>query len=56
MHEEIAFIAYHFHWNRAEILHLEHRERTRWCDEISKIHERMNEDEVGGEQSIEALL
>ncbi|HEX5495666.1 MAG TPA: DUF6760 family protein, partial [Mycobacteriales bacterium] len=27
LHEELAYIAYHFHWSRAEILDLEHRER-----------------------------
>lgn len=41
--EEAAFIAYHFHWPLEQILQLEHGERRRWADEISRINERMNE-------------
>ena len=40
--EETAFVAYHFHWPREEVLALEHRERRAWAEEISKINERMN--------------
>lgn len=40
--EEMAFIAYHFHWPREEILHLEHAERRRWCREISGINEKLD--------------
>jgi hypothetical protein len=43
LHEEVAFIAYHFHWSRDEVLGLEHRERQRWVEEISGIHQRMND-------------
>ena len=42
MLEETAFVAYHFHWPREEVLALEHRERRAWAEEISKINERMN--------------
>jgi len=38
----VAFIAYHFHWPYAEVMHLEHRERRRWCEEISKINQKLN--------------
>ena len=41
--EEVAFMAYHFHWPRDEILMLKHAERRRWAEEISRINERMNE-------------
>ncbi len=41
--EEIAFIAYHFHWSHDEVLDLPHWERRRWCEEISRINERHNE-------------
>jgi hypothetical protein len=39
--EEVAFIAYHFHWPYDEIMSLEHVERRRWVDEISSINERL---------------
>ena len=39
LHEEMAFIAYHFHWSRAEVLSLPHGERARWVQEISAINE-----------------
>ncbi len=42
IYEEVAFIAYHFHWPQGEILAMEHRERRRWCDEISKINRRLS--------------
>lgn len=41
--EEVAYIAYHFHWPHEEILGLEHAERRRWVDEIATINERLNE-------------
>lgn len=43
IYEEVAFIAYHFHWGREEIMNMEHRERRRWCDEISKVNKKINE-------------
>jgi hypothetical protein len=38
----MAFIAFHFHWGRDELMGLEHGERRRWCDEISAINHRMD--------------
>jgi len=35
IHEEIAYIAYHFHWNLEEILDLEHQERRRYAEQIA---------------------
>lgn len=40
--EEVAFIAYHFHWPLTDILQLEHADRQRFIDEISAINRRMN--------------
>ena len=40
LYEEVAFIAYHFHWPHEEIVEMEHRERQRWVEEISKINRR----------------
>jgi hypothetical protein len=42
LYEEVAFIAYHFHWPFEEIINLEHRDRQRWCEEISKINRRLS--------------
>ena len=43
LHEEVAYIAYHFHWPRADILSLEHAERQRWVQEIADINRRLSE-------------
>ncbi|GAU77505.1 hypothetical protein F3D3_2134 [Fusibacter sp. 3D3] len=39
----MAFIAYYFHWNHDEVMHMDHRERRKWCDEISVIHKKVND-------------
>lgn len=44
LYEEVAFIAYHFHWSHEMILEMEHQERQRWCEEISKINKKLSED------------
>ena len=41
--EEVAYVAYHFHWPYAQIMGLDHRERQRWVAEIDKINRRVNE-------------
>lgn len=46
LYEEVAFISYHFHWNHDDIMDMEHRERKRWCEEISKINRTLNERSV----------
>ena len=43
LYEEMAFIAYHFHWPPAELAAMEHRERRRWCREISAINVKIDE-------------
>ncbi len=40
LYEEVAQVAYHFHWSRAEILSLEHPERLQWVREISVLDDR----------------
>ena len=42
IHEEIAYIAYHFHWALDAILDLEHRDRRRYADEIAALVTRAN--------------
>jgi hypothetical protein len=38
----MAFVAFHFHWSREELMRLEHAERRRWCREISAINRRLD--------------
>jgi hypothetical protein len=47
VYEEVAFLGYHLHWDCDAIMNLPHQERKRWCDEVSKINEKINE---GGEK------
>lgn len=44
LYEEMAFIAYHLHWSYNQIMDLEHRDRLRWCEEISKINSKINKE------------
>jgi hypothetical protein len=41
LYEEVAFIAYHFHWTQDDILNLEHSTRQRWVAEINKINKKL---------------
>jgi hypothetical protein len=43
--EEVAYVAYHFHWSFEEILELEHADRQRFVEEIASINRRLNEEE-----------
>ncbi|MCZ6770632.1 MAG: hypothetical protein O7G83_01435 [Proteobacteria bacterium] len=43
LYEEMAFIAYHFHWPCVELMVLEHGERRRWCRQISDINRRLDD-------------
>ena len=45
IYEEVAFLAYHFHWDHETLMSLEHRERKRWCDEVSRINKKINGEE-----------
>lgn len=40
--EEVAYIAYHFHWSHHDLMALEHGERQWWVCEIAKINQRIN--------------
>ncbi|MEF8701267.1 MAG: DUF6760 family protein [Candidatus Accumulibacter sp. UW20] len=48
LYEEVAFLAYHLHWSSAEILDMEHRDRHRWCNEVSDINKKLNEQNERG--------
>ena len=41
--QEVAYIAYHFHWSLEDLLQMEHRERQMWIKEISEINKEINE-------------
>ena len=43
--EEVAYVAYHFHWSMDEILELEHADRLRFAAEISSINRRLTEED-----------
>jgi hypothetical protein len=43
LYEEVAYIAYHFHWAPEAILELDHLGRQSWVNEIAKINERLNQ-------------
>jgi hypothetical protein len=43
--EEVAYLAYHFHWPYTQIMALEHRERQQWVAEIAKINNRIRNQE-----------
>ena len=43
LHEEVAYLAFHFHWGHSDIMQLDHAERRRWVNEIARINRRINE-------------
>ena len=42
LYKEMSFISYYFHWSEDSVLSLEHRERRKWCSEISGINQSLN--------------
>ncbi len=47
LYQEVAYIAYHFHWPLDEILEMEHKERQTWVKEISEINKEINKSRKG---------
>ncbi len=41
--EEVAYLAYHFHWDYEAILNMEHAERHIWAQQVAQINTRLNE-------------
>ncbi len=37
-------MGYYLHWSASEILQMSHRDRIRWCNEVSKINRELNEE------------
>lgn len=50
LQEEVAYIAFHFHWPHEQIHALEHPERQKWVSEIAKINKQLNE-QAGNRES-----
>ena len=44
LYEEVAYVAYHFHWSMDTILDMEHPLRLRFVDEIGRINKRLSEE------------
>ena len=45
LRQEVAYIAFHFHWSPEAIVKMEHRERRGWVEEIARIVRAMNQGE-----------
>jgi hypothetical protein len=45
LYEELAYVAYHFHWPLDDLLDLEHPVRVRFTQEIGKINRRVSRGE-----------
>jgi uncharacterized protein DUF6760 len=43
LHEEVAYVAFHFHWALDDILDLEHADRARYVSEIARINTRLSQ-------------
>ena len=43
LYEEVAYIAYHFHWSLEDCLAMEHEERHMWLRQIARINTEINE-------------
>jgi hypothetical protein len=43
LYGEVAFIAYYLHWPHEQVMLLDHRERQRWVNEVSRINTQLNE-------------
>ncbi|HCX84600.1 MAG TPA: hypothetical protein DHV14_05575 [Micrococcales bacterium] len=42
LYEEVAYVAYHFHWPLADILDLEHPDRARYVAQIAALNRRIS--------------
>lgn len=41
--QEVAYLAYYFHWPYTQIMDLNHQERLVWVDQVARINKRLNE-------------
>lgn len=47
MFQEVAYLAYYFHWPHSEIMDLNHLERLQWVNEVARINRKLNESADG---------
>ena len=45
--QEVAYLAYYFHWPHSEIMDMNHIERLRWVNELARINRTLNEPSDG---------
>ncbi len=38
----MSFLGYYLHWSLDDLMNMEHRERRRWCQEISAINRKLS--------------
>ena len=43
LREEVAYLAYHFHWSYEDVMLMEHAERQEWVAEVARINTRLKE-------------
>jgi Family of unknown function (DUF6760) len=43
LYREVAYVAYHFHWEHDRVMTLEHADRRRWVSEIADLNRRASE-------------
>jgi hypothetical protein len=41
--QEVAYLAYYFHWAYEQIMDMNHRERLLWVEQVANINTRLNE-------------
>jgi hypothetical protein len=42
LYEEVAYLAYYFHWSQDQSLALEHAQRRTWVAELAKLNRQLN--------------
>lgn len=47
IYEEVAFIAYYFHWQHDEVMAMPHNQRKKWCEQIGRINKKLSEGSPG---------
>jgi hypothetical protein len=45
--EEVAYLAYYFHWPYDQVMCMEHHERRSWVAEVAKINQQLNDASTG---------
>lgn len=47
MLQEVAYLAYYFHWPHSQLMDMNHLERLDWVDQVASINQRLNESADG---------